>query len=624
MAKKQKGFMPRKTAAAMKTSDALAKTHDSFQNFMARVGVGTDNLSTYASYGFNPISRNRTLLEWMYRGSWLVGAAVDCVADDMTRAGIEITSSLKPGDIDKLHAAMTRLQVWQRITSTIKWSRLFGGAISVLLIDGQDPSTPLQIDRIARGAFKGILVLDRWMVQPQFSRDGIVTELGPDLGLPKFYEVIAAAPALPQMRIHYSRVLRFEGYELPYFQKLSENLWGMSVIERLYDRLTAFDSGTQGAAQLLYKAHLRVMSVEGLREIIGTGGKAMEALLQNIQMIRQIQSNESITLIDSNDKFETHQYSFGGVSDTLLQLGQQISGALQIPLVRLFGQSPAGLNSTGESDLRTYYDGVAKEQEAKERVPVETLIKVTAKSEGIELPPDTTFAFKPLWQLTDEQKANIAKTDTERVLSVREAGLVSDKTALSELKSETRTTGKWNTITDEVIANADDKVPDPEDAPPPGIDMGGGEEDEEAGKTQDSAGPLLDWNGLQLFIETKAGEIRRGGKYPYRWEVKMPADYGFIRGTASAEGKLEGMDCFVGPGEKIWIINQRNPQTGDFDEHKVMLGFDHWDDALTTYCLAYHDHGRGRIMSAFDMSMDQLKDFLANGDVTKPYTGEVK
>ena len=55
---------------------------------------------------------------------------------------------------------------------------------------------------------------------------------------------------------------------------------GMSVVERIWDRLTAFDSATVGAAQLVYKAHLRTYSVEKLRELIALGGPAFEALLK--------------------------------------------------------------------------------------------------------------------------------------------------------------------------------------------------------------------------------------------------------------------------------------------------------------------------------------------------------
>ncbi len=202
------------------------------------------------------------------------------------------------------------------------------------------------------------------MLQP--SLNDLVTELGPHFGKPRFYDTIIDANAgLPRMRIHYSRVLRFEGVKLPYWQRISENLWGLSVIERLWDRLIAFDSVTQGTAQLVFKAYLRTYKVKGLREIIAAGGKAMAGLVKQIDMIRQFQSNEGLTLMDAEDEFEAHQFTFAGLPDVMLQFGQQIAGAIETPLVRLFGMSPAGLNSTGESDLAIYDDTVKRKQEVR-------------------------------------------------------------------------------------------------------------------------------------------------------------------------------------------------------------------------------------------------------------------
>src|SRR6185437_7701108 len=152
--------------------------------------------------------------------------------------------------------------------------------------------------------------------------------------------------------------IRIDGQDLPYFQRWAENLWGQSVLERLFDRLLAFDSTTQGTAQLVYKAHLRTYKVENLREIIAMGGPALDGLQKQIEFIRSTQTNEGMTLMDTKDEFEAHSYTFSGLDNVLLQFAQQCSGALDIPMVRLFGQSPAGLNATGESDLRTYYDGI--------------------------------------------------------------------------------------------------------------------------------------------------------------------------------------------------------------------------------------------------------------------------
>jgi uncharacterized protein len=457
-----RGATKRTLQRAIKDEAATAKllrTSDSFQNFAAKVGIGTDNQSSASTYGFNPISRNRGLLEWMYRGSWICGKVVDCPADDMTRAGIEMTGGLDPDDINQLHNDLNEKAVWSGINSTAKWGRLYGGAIGVMLIDGQKPETPLRPDKVERGSFKGLLVLDRWMVQPNYSE--LITTLGPDLGKPKFYETVVEGFAIPRMKIHYSRCLRIDGVELPFWQRITENLYGMSVLERLYDRLVAFDSTTQGAAQLVYKAHLRTLKVKGLRNIVAAGGKALEGLVAATDFMRRFQSNEGISLIDGEDEFETHQYAFSGLDQVLLAFGQQLSGAADIPLVRLFGQSPAGLNATGDSDIRNYYDGIKQQQELHLRRPLTSLITVAATSKGIKLPKGWGFNFNPLWQMTDKEKAEIADRVSTAVDRVEGSGLISPKVALKELKQSSRVTGIFSNITDKDIEAASDEPPDP-------------------------------------------------------------------------------------------------------------------------------------------------------------------
>lgn len=454
---------PTASAKALRPNATVSgvSTGDSFQNFAARLGYGTGNLSDASQYNPDYISRNRFQLDAMYRSSWICGKAVDTVAEDMTRGGIEITSEIDPSEVTELERLWKALGVWDQLAETIKWARLYGGAIAVILIDGQKLNTPLRVETVSKDQFRGLLPLDRWLVQPSLSSGELVKELGPDLGKPMFYDVIGDSMALSGMRIHYSRVIRLEGQDLPYWQRIAENLWGQSVIERLFDRLLAFDSTTQGAAQLCYKAHLRTYKVENLREIIAAGGKMLEGLTKQIEFIRSTQTNEGLTLMDTKDEFEAHQYTFAGLDTVLLQFGQQLSGALEIPLVRLFGQSPAGLNSTGESDLRTYYDGINTQQERRLRGPVEKLLRISYLSKyGRPLPEGSDFAFSPLWQLSDKEKGEIATAVTNAVTSAKNANLIGRKTALKELKQSSRITGIWSNIDDAQIEAADDEVMD--------------------------------------------------------------------------------------------------------------------------------------------------------------------
>lgn len=451
-------------------------TKDSFQNFAVRVGLGTNNQHSQSTYSNNYLSRDRLKLEAMYRSSWVVGQVVDVVADDMTRKGCNIKGFTSPKDGEEIDQEMDRLQVWDRLNKTIKWSRLYGGAIAVMMIDGQNVSTPLNTNTVGKGQFKGLIVLDRWMVVPTLQ--DLVTEFGPHYGMPRFYDVITDSVGLCNQRVHYSRVIRMDGVELPYWQAITENLWGQSTIERLEDRLTIFDSATLGSGQLVYKAHLRTYKVKGLREIIAAGGRAFDGLVKQIEHIRLWQSNEGLTLMDAEDEFEVNQYSFAGLDNLLLQFGQQIAGATGIPLVRLFGQSPAGLNATGESDLANYYDNINQQQEGRLRTPLQILYAVLSMSVvGKPLPDSFDFQFASLWQLDDEKKANVAKSVVEAVTSAEESGLIKRSTALKELRQSSENTGVFSHITDEEIKDADG-----EDPPPPGE----GKDDEETNNSDNT------------------------------------------------------------------------------------------------------------------------------------------
>lgn len=458
-----------KLRAKMPAPTAGQSTLDSFVNFSQKMGVGANNSLSAGTYGFNPITRNRVLLEWIHRGSWLGGVAVDLVADDMTRAGVEFLCEMPPEDEDAIHRAVTAMGVWSVINEGIKWGRLYGGAVVVALVDGQDMRTPLRLETVGPNQFRGLLALDRWMVDPTL--EDLVTEFGPHLGLPKYYRVQINAPALRGVAIHHSRVMfRPIGVQLPYQQRLQENLWGLSIIERLYDRMIAYDSATTGAAQLVFKSYLRTLAVKGLREIVAMGGSAMDGLAAYVNNMREHQGIEGVTMIDAEDTFDTQGTSaFSGLSDALVQFGQQLSGALRIPLVRLFGQSPAGLNATGDADIRLYYDGINQEQMQTLHAGATSVYKMVAASKSIVLPDNFALDFRSLWELSDTEKATVGSQTATAVQGALDGGIIGRKTALKELRQSSRRTGIFTNITHEIISLADDDIADPSEGLPPGM-----------------------------------------------------------------------------------------------------------------------------------------------------------
>lgn len=644
------------------TADEAAShlTNDSFQNFALSLGMGTDNAMSASGYGFNPITRQRILLEWVHRGTWLGGMAVDLVADDMTRAGIDLKGQVQPDDLAKLDETAGTLGIWESVNDTVRWSRLFGGCLAVMMIDGQRYDTELRLNTVGKDSFKGLVVFDRWQVEP--SLDDLVTEPGPSLGLPKYYRVVDDSSVRIKERIHYSRCLRLEGVRLPYYQRIMENLWGMSIIERIYDRLTMFDAATSGASQLIHKSFLRTLKMKGLREALANGGKAQKGVVAQVSMMRRFQQNEGISVIDGDDEFTVDQSSgIAGMADMLGRFGEQLSGALQIPLVRLFGQSPAGFSS-GESDLRMYYDGIRQQQNRHLRFPLVRIYRAMARSLGINLPEGFNIQFNPLWQLTEKEQAETAVVITNAVNEALTMGAIDKPTAMKELRQSSDVTGVFTNITDEQIEAAEregaiTEPPGPEQAQGE-APVGEGKEVEPSGQPAHFAaasasltpkalpktvqgekegpalaptaakeptqapgkrpgepdqaeaedGALPQFDGLDYAIETPKGAVRQP------WGVVMPAHYGYIKGTGSAEGWHEGMDCYIGDSaqaKRVFVVHQKDLKTNEFDEHKTLLGFDSAASALDCYTKSFNDgKGRDRIMRVEAMSLDGFKRWL--------------
>lgn len=463
----------------------LFKTVDGFDNFVSRIGLRNDNALSASTYTFDLTTRNRLKLEAAYRGSWVAGVVVDAIAEDMSRAGVDIQVAKDDGDIRKIFNAVSRLQINQSLCEVVQWGRLYGGSIGVIQIKGQSLSSPLDVSTIAKGQFQGIVVFDRWMLNPVIQEP---IDSGPDMGLPKYYDIVNAPDemspsykptSIDGKRVHYTRCIRGRGIKLPYFQAITEMMWDESVLERLWDRLISFDNATMSSASLIDRANLRTVKINMLREILAAGGEAANGLYAQFDMMRELQVNEGLTLLDKEDDFASTAYSFAGLSDMMLQFGQQLAGATGIPLVRLFGQSPAGLNSTGESDMRMYYDNINAKQESSLRNPWETLLKVLWRSElGKDAPDDMTFTFKPLWQMSATDKANNAKTTTETILGAFDSGVTSRKTTLTELRDASADTGVFANITDEEIDEADAEEPPMPDAPP-GAEAGAAKPGEE-------------------------------------------------------------------------------------------------------------------------------------------------
>lgn len=449
-------------------------TMDAFQNMVARMGHGTPNLMEGTEYPNTRLTQNYQLMNSLYRSHWIIGRIIDTIPEDMTRNWIKITTQLAPDMIHKIDKLWRTRQIKQKILLGLKWGRLYGGAAGLILIEGHEDilQQPLDFDTVMPGSFKGLMIVDRWSgVGPSLKLIDDIND--PEFGLPESYEVTLEGGQL--LSVHHSRIVRFTGRELPYWEKLAERYWGASEVEAVFDELKKRDNTSWNIAQLVFLANIRVYKSGDLTEMLAIGDPKLQSDIYNtMQAQNWLMSNMGMQLIGKDETFETHQFTFTGLNDIYESFMLDIAGASKIPVTKLFGRAPAGLNATGESDTENYHETVQQAQETTLAPILDKLLPIMCMSEFGAVPDDIDYIFNPIRTPNDKDIADLVDKKTTSINTVYTSGIISQKIAMKELKQLSDTTGMFTNITDEDIENADNDTSQGEIPPEGGVDDYGG------------------------------------------------------------------------------------------------------------------------------------------------------
>lgn len=455
--------MKKKSKARRLTNDAGRNvgrklTLDEFVNPLARSGAGMPNLLEATEYPLTRFTQNWQVLNSLYRSHWVVQKIINTIPQDMMKNGYDFQSDINPDQIQKISKIIRQTRLHSKILNGLYWGRLYGGAAGIIMIDGEADriDEPLDLDRVMPGAFKGLLIMDRWSgIMP--SADLITDITDPDFGMPEYYEV-----TLPEgqgvIRLHNSRVCRFTGREMPYLEKLAENYWGTSEMEHVFSELKKRDNVSWNIALLTFMANIRVMKIDGMEQLLAYGGdKSQQALYNTLEGLNMMLNNNGIQILGKDDSYESHQYTFSGLGEVYDRFMMDVSGACGIPVTKLFGRSPAGMNSTGDADMDNYYDTIEQSQESQLRPVLDKLLPIVCMSALGAVPDDLDYIFNPVRRPSNDEKQSLGSQQTAAVVQAYTAGLVSEKTALRELQGSSKLTGMWTNITDKQIEAASDQ-----------------------------------------------------------------------------------------------------------------------------------------------------------------------
>ena len=562
--------MRKKKKSAQALVVRRGKALDGFSNPLARLGAGTPNLLDSTQYVMSRMTNDFSTLNAMYRDSWIVRRIVDIIPADMLKNWITITSGLAPDLLKKIDVELRRTQLIKKIQEGLCWGRLYGGAVGIMLIKGQGSpeqlAMPLALDEMFPGDFKGLMILDRWNgVSPSSELVDDISD--PEYGLPDAY--IVTDPVDGTMtRVHHTRCIRLTGNTLPFWEKQAELYWGASVIESVFDELKKRDNVSWNVAQLTFMANLRVLKMADIGQTLAaTDTQSQAELYRTLSAQNWLMSNMGIQIMSADDGLETHQYTFGGLADCYQQFIMDVSGAAEIPVTKLFGRSPSGLNATGESDLQNYYDMIGEKQESILRPILNKLLPPFMVSMFGAVPDDLDFDFNPVSEPSDKERMELAKTGTDNVVAALNAGMISKRTGLQELKQQSERTGVWTNITDEDIEKAPDEIEDPGEMMPPGMDFGGGENNDAPKPPQRPGNEPGQGNGRAGNENATAGESGRDAAYYTVLDEKVDANGAHHDDLGQFTGNGSG-NASTGKQPK----KEKKPKLSKEEAYKIKIG----------------------------------------------------
>lgn len=351
------------------------------------------------------------------------------IAKEMTRKWIklEVKGDDDKGDkLEVIEKAMRKHRLRAKFRLAALQDGLFGR--SQIYIDVKTPSgtqawaDPDELQsilvkspaKIAKGSLAGFKVIDPvWTTPYLYNSDN---PMRADFYKPTSWFVLGR-------QVHSSRLLSIVSREVPDLLKPSYNFGGMSMTQLAIPYVNNWLKTRQAVANLIDGFSVPLFLTNMASILSGDSG---DDVFNRVDVFNRMRTNRGTWAIDKeSEDFRFENVPLSGLDALQNQSLEQLSVVSGIPLVKLLGITPSGLNASAEGEIRVFYDDILSDQEAVFRDPLQTCLEVIQLSEFGEIDPDITFSFVPLWQLSQKEQAEVRKLDAETDAVLVEVGAVS-------------------------------------------------------------------------------------------------------------------------------------------------------------------------------------------------------
>lgn len=390
------------------------------------------------------------MLADIYENDGFSRRVVTCVPEDMVNKGFSVAgdpANITVNELDRLN--------WTGVFfEGLCLSRLMGGAAILMGInDGRKLDESVSVNSIKGMDFLRVIPKNRMTYA-----DGDVDRdpASRFYGLPKYFNITDTISS-SSYRVHRDRLLLLPWVSTSVVKAgqmgVDAPFWGTSVVKYTAKQIANLSVFHDSLANLVQEAVVGKYKIANLTQMLASGEESK--IMNRLDIINEAKSviNGVILDADNNEDYTRDSLSFAGmngVSDTMMIL---LSCVAEVPVTRLFGRSPSGLDASGESDLTIYYDMVSSYQKSMLTEPLKRLVfYVDQYKKGIYTEPsdslsktvhngnngpsenkgarpmtegDITIRWNPLYQMTEKEAADVYKSNADADKAYLDMGVLS-------------------------------------------------------------------------------------------------------------------------------------------------------------------------------------------------------
>lgn len=388
----------------------------------------------------------------------------EVISTEMTRKWLKLVRKGKAADkvegdekdaaadkMEQIEARMLELKVRDKFRKASWLDGIYGRSQIYVEIDGQDDEMgrqkPLMIDDnggVAKGKLKNLTVIEPYWTTP-YSYNASHPERA-DFYVPQSWYVMGR-------KTHSTRLLPFVSREVPDLLKPAYNFGGMSMSQLMAPYVTMWLRTRKSVNDLVNIFSIVTLATDMNAALAGGNG---DSLTRRAQLFTAMRDNKGMLLINKNtEELSLQNVPLGTLDKLQAQAQEHMAAPCHIPLIKLFGVVPTGLNATGEGEIQIWYDFVKACQENLFGPQMDIVLKLIQLDLFGSVDDSIAYEWVPLDEPTAKEKAEERKSNAD------EAGVLIDKGVVDPQEAREKLQRDPNSGWDNLVGDAPEP-PEPE------------------------------------------------------------------------------------------------------------------------------------------------------------------